>query len=139
MEQFYKGKFIDKILLHFYSRYSNKKDFLKDVIKESFDSDLINYQDFFYFYEAVLDDFGETLNYFDWENADPVEVKPFLYLKLRKSMVLLAQQIHQLIELAQNNLQLKPEEKSQMKGTVLAVLEKNRGSKKVMNSVELGD
>lgn len=91
VEQFYKGKFIDKILLHFYARYSNKKDFLKDVIKESFDTDLINYQDFFYFYEAVLDDFGETLNYFDWENADPVEVKPFLYQKLRKSMVLLAQ------------------------------------------------
>lgn len=87
IEDFYREKFIDKIQFHFYQRYQNKKDFMKDIIKESFDSEVANYQDFFYYYEAVLDEMQNTLDLFDWENADIMETKPILYQKLKKTMV----------------------------------------------------
>jgi len=77
---------------------------MKDIIKESFDSDVVNYQDFFYFYEVVLDEMQKTFDLFDWENSDLLETKPLLYNKLKKTMRKLGEDIQNLVELAEKTL-----------------------------------
>ena len=77
---------------------------MKDLIKDSCDSDVVNYQDFFYFYEVVLDEMQKTFDLFDWENSDLLETKPLLYNKLKKTMRKLGEDIQNLVELAEKTL-----------------------------------
>lgn len=63
-------------MFHFFQKYKHKKDFAKDVLKESFDTEDSDFQNFYYYHEAVLDRFSTTLDVYDWEHVEAAERKP---------------------------------------------------------------
>lgn len=56
------------------------------MLKQSFDAEESDFQNFYYYHEAVLDRFSITLDLYDWEKAEDVERKPALFGRLRKTM-----------------------------------------------------
>lgn len=122
------------MLYHFYQRFGDKKKFMKDIISQVFEEQDVNYQDFYYFYEAVFDDFQDTLDVFDWEDSEPEKAKPTLFKKLTKTIKGVRDEIAGLLNIATKRTNLDNEDKRKFKNLILTVLQKNRNLTKYLQS-----
>ena len=79
LNQFYKQKFLNKMLYHFKLKFGNNNEILKEVLQNVFDKSIVNYQDFYYFYEVLLQDLKKFTDKYNINNTDIEVIKPLIF------------------------------------------------------------